>query len=57
MPYIHAISEGAFQSGDTLITTTLTIYISAYQGANADQKFNKQSEQKELSNRNPFEKN
>lgn len=56
MPYIHAISEGAFQSGEALISTTLTIYISAYQGANTDQKYNKQSEQKELSNRNPFEK-
>lgn len=55
MPYIHAISEGAFQSGDELISTTLTLYISAFQGANGDQIIEKQSEPKELSKRNPFE--
>lgn len=55
MPYIHAISEGAIQSGDGLISTTLSIYISAYRSSNAD--LEKQSEIKELSKRNPFETN
>lgn len=36
MPYIYALSEATFQSGDQLTSTTLTLYISAYQGANAD---------------------
>lgn len=57
MPYIHAISEGAFQSGDKLIITTLSIYISAFQGANTDQQLEKQDEQKAMPNRNPFESN
>lgn len=53
MPYINAISEGAFQRGEQL-TTSLIIYISAKQTTNVSQVTDKPVNPKDVLTRDPF---